>query len=289
MKTIEVIYSPICESTGAMIGKLKHWLDGTDIQINIIPFHLRPPKMGNGREASENCFIDIYYCNKKIDSVPLHKDRIYTALGIKKDFEETDDELPLWEGLSKTQFINKINTGEIQFFPITKENYLKEMSMCLCNYPFGNPPKQYHEDCIALKSQVFTDVWKVEKIAGVFAQYDNRVIGLLEVMPREILQKYGFMTGTVGESKKYLSVGCYEVGYGIPRIEMIDELMRHLENMYRFFHRKEIEGIGVYEWNDGFNPYWVYEKYGFRKTEQLSENVVVMSKNITTLAAPINN
>lgn len=183
--------------------------------------------------------------------------------------------------MSKGQFINKINAGEIQFFPITQKNYLQEMSMCLRNYPLGNPPKQYHEDCIALKSRVFAEVWKVEEIAGIFAKYNDRAVGLLEVMPRETLQKYGFMTGTAGENEKYLSVGCYEVGYGIPRVEMIDELMRRLKNIYHVFYRKEIEGIGIYGWNDGFNPYWVYEKYGFRKVEQLSENVVVMSKTIS--------
>ena len=46
MKIIDIVYSPICKSTGAMIRK-----EGTDIQINIIPFHLRLQKMGNGRGA----------------------------------------------------------------------------------------------------------------------------------------------------------------------------------------------------------------------------------------------
>lgn len=66
MRTVDVIYSPICESTGAMIGKLKHWLEGTDVQINIIPYHLRPQEMSIGRRIDENCFIDVYYCNKKL-------------------------------------------------------------------------------------------------------------------------------------------------------------------------------------------------------------------------------
>ena len=35
-----------------------------------------------------------------------------------------------------------------------------------------------------------------------------------------------------------------------------------------------------YEWSEGFNPYWVYEKYGFHKVEQLSGSVIVMSKKI---------
>ncbi|RZT02015.1 hypothetical protein [Cuneatibacter caecimuris] len=280
MRTVDVIYSPICESTGAMIGKLKHWLEGTDVQINIIPYHLRPQEMSIGRRIDENCFIDVYYCNKKIDTVPLNRSRIYDALNIEKDFEEPEEEKSIGKGLEKEQFRTKLYSGEIQFLPITRENCLTEMSMCLCNYPFGNPPERYHRECIGLKSQVFSEVWKTEETAGIFAQYNGKVIGLLEVLPREILQKYGFMTGTIGNDEDCLSVGCYEVGYGIPRAEMIDELMCHLEKIYGLFHRKVIEGIGIYEWSEGFNPYWVYEKYGFHKVEQLSGSVIVMSKKI---------
>lgn len=39
MKIIDVVYSPVCEATGAMIEKLKSWLEGTDVQINILPYH----------------------------------------------------------------------------------------------------------------------------------------------------------------------------------------------------------------------------------------------------------
>ena len=36
MQIIEVVYSPLCEATGAMIGKLRQWLEGTDVQIRLI-------------------------------------------------------------------------------------------------------------------------------------------------------------------------------------------------------------------------------------------------------------
>lgn len=72
------------------------------------------------------------------------------------------------------------------------------MTMCLCNYPFGNPPKEFHESCRAIKTQVFLEVWGHEEIAGVFCTRKETVIGLLEVMPRELVKKYGYMTGTTG-------------------------------------------------------------------------------------------
>lgn len=281
MRKIEVVYSPICEATGAMIGKLKQWLEETDIQISIYPFHLCPRRLKDKLGRGENCFIDIFYKGEKIDSVPLHQDRIYAALNIKKKvMQECNEEMVISPVITSGQLTGAFESGEIQFNPISQNNYIEEMMMCLCNYPFGNPPKQFHKDCMTIKTQVFSEVWKLEKVAGIYAKYRENVIGLLEVMPREILRKYGYMTGTTGNDSEYLSIGCYEIGYGIPRIDMIDLLMRNLEKVYPMFCRKRLEGIGIYDWEDGFNPYWVYKKYGFEETESLSENTVVMSKSI---------
>ncbi len=128
---------------------------------------------------------------------------------------------------------------------------------------------------------MLNEVWSKEKCAGVYAKLGNKVIGLIEVLPREILKKYGFMTGSIGRDDEYLTVGCYEVGRGMPRKEILDELMRHLEDIYWMFTRKRIEGIGVFEWPDGFTPYWVYDKYGFSRKEMISKNKVVMEKQIS--------
>lgn len=297
-KTIEVVYSPLCESTGAMIGKLRQWLDGTGVQIHIFPFDCCPQGLKSMFGRGENCFIDVFYCGNRIDSVPLHQDKIYASLGIMQrlsDEPAEDQTLSRSEGqlidgntassaiTTRELLINALRSGDISFLPISPDNYVDEMSMCLCNYPFGNPPKQFHRECMTIKSRVFSDVWDREDIAGIYAKYKGNVIGLLEVMPREILKKYGYMTGTLGNDNAYLSIGCYEVGYGIPRIDMIDLLMQHLEAIFPLFHRKQIEGVGIYDWDDGFNPYWVYKKYGFQETEKLSENVVIMSRSMTNV------
>lgn len=36
MKTIDVIYSPICEANGAFLGQLEEWIKDTDVKINYI-------------------------------------------------------------------------------------------------------------------------------------------------------------------------------------------------------------------------------------------------------------
>lgn len=287
MQTIEVVYSPLCEAAGAMIGQLRQWLAGTDVQISIFPFDRCPQRLKDKFKISENCFLDIFYCGNRIDSVPLHRDRICESLGIRQpDAREADKNGPSLDTaagqppVTRQQLIHAFQAGEISFRPIDSDHYRDEMSMCLCNYPFGNPPKQFHKECMAIKSQVFSEVWEFEDIAGIYAKYKGNVIGLLEVMPREILRRYGYMTGTTGEDRAYLSIGCYEIGYGIPRVEMIDLLMQKLTTVFPLFHRGQLEGVGIYGWTDGFNPYWVYQKYGFKETEKLSDNTVVMSKTI---------
>jgi hypothetical protein len=94
------------------------------------------------------------------------------------------------------------------------------------------------------------------------------------------LKRHGFLTGTGDPDGDILTIGCLEAGLGMPRKEMIDELFFRLEKIFRLFKRKRIEGIGVYEWNEGFTPYWVYDKYGYKKTEEITKKKVVMVKSI---------
>ncbi|MFQ7539246.1 MAG: hypothetical protein ACLRL6_18820 [Clostridium sp.] len=42
MRQIDVVYSPMCEATAAMVEKLRIWLEGIDIQIHLIPYHQLP-------------------------------------------------------------------------------------------------------------------------------------------------------------------------------------------------------------------------------------------------------
>lgn len=284
MKTLEAVYSPLCEANGAFLGKLREWLEDTEVCINAIPFNELPAEMAQYYSSiREDCFIDIFYNGRRIDSVPLHKAKIYEALNIHREVkEEKEDTKDRKKGeiIGVQAFKELVCSGEIEWIPITKESFLEEMSMCLCNYPYGNPPVKYHKDCMDIKRRVFDTAFEIEDIAGIYAKYRDNVIGLLEVFPREILRAYGYLTGETGDDGDYLAVGCYEIAYGIPRKEMIDELMYHLEGLYGSFKRNYLEAVGVYGWNEGFRPYWVYEKYGFARSGQISENMAVLRKAI---------
>jgi hypothetical protein len=291
MKTLEVIYSSVCEASVAFLGMLREWTKNKNVNIvsttynNIsakqIELYTANGILLNGRMI-ESCFIDVFYEGVKIDSVPLNKSRIFNILNIESGETPCSKDVMREEILPTEQVRTAILNNNITWIPITQESASEEMTMCLLNYPFGNPPERFHKKCTAEKEKVFNEVWSKEKCAGIYAKYENKVIGLLEVLPREILIKHGFMTGSIGNNSDYLTVGCYEVAFGMPRIEIIDELMRHLERFYCLFTRKMLEGIGVLEWPDGFTPYWVYDKYGFHRQEKIGETKLIMEKQINT-------
>lgn len=281
MRFIEVIYSPLCESTAAMLGQLRRWLADTDVTIQAYPFHQCPAALREQLRQDENCFIEVFYQGRRIDSVPLHREKLLSVLDLPC-LPETSPlrRSPAGAILSVEALTAARKSGALTFHPITAETVQEEMGMCLCNYPFGDPPQEFHPACRALKASFFAEVWPLENVAGIYAKLQDSVVGLLEVLPRELLRKYGYMTGTRGKDSDVLTVGCYEVGRGMPRKTMLGLLMTQLETVFPQFHRKTLEGIGIPGWDDGFNPAWVYEAHGFIRTEQLSERVIVFTRTL---------
>lgn len=105
------------------------------------PFNSCPQRLKNKFKQDENCFIDVFYNGERIDSVPLHQDKIYAACGIQGVvLQEIAEETELSPGITSEQLVQAHKSGEIHFYPINQSNYTEEMTMCLCNYPFGNPP-----------------------------------------------------------------------------------------------------------------------------------------------------
>lgn len=181
MKTIDVVYSPICEANGAFLGQLEEWLEGTDVKINYIPYNNLTPKEAEWYKAHgvicEKCklvssvFIDVFYNEKLIATVPLKKEKIEQALNIHIKGHEEGNMPETVQTISVNQFKIVALKNEIEWIPITIANYQDEMTMCLKNYPYGNPPKRFHEKCVEIKKKVFLEALGKEKIVGIYAKY----------------------------------------------------------------------------------------------------------------------
>lgn len=284
MQTVEVLYSPVCEASIAFVGLLTEWLAGTAVCVHAHAFDpaaagQRALLAGAGLleedRLTETCFVEVFCEGRRIDSVPLRKERVFAALGLP--LPPDDRTGPLAPPPLNPLPLAALPEG-IGWLPLTRDTLADELQMCLCNYPHGNPPARFHAACREAKRQVFEAVWPLEICAGVYAVREGQVVGLLEVLPREILRRHGFQTGLRGADQDVLTVGCYEVGCGMPRVAMLDELMRQLLLRAHLFRRPLLEGIGVYAWPDGFTPFWVYDKYGFRLQARLTDRKVIMER-----------
>lgn len=271
--TLVAIYSPVCEAGMAFVGLLREWAG--EAGAGVVALAYDPGDAAQMRLYRENDmprdtrFIDVFLDGRLVDSVPLDRGVIRAALGLAAEGETAR------AGMAEAR---AVDMGRVEWVPITRETVAEEMGMCLYNYPYGNPPGRFHRACRESKARVFAEVWEREACAGVYARLEGQVVGLLEVLPREVLRRHGFLTGETGMDGDWLTVGCYEVGAGVARVDMLDGLMRAVLAEAGRFGRRMIEGVGAFERPEGFWPYWVYDKYGFRCKERLGDGRVVMGR-----------
>jgi len=287
---VTAIYSPACQANGMFLAKLEEWLAGTRFDLETIRFdHMSPRErawyswlgyLEPGGSFNRTVFIDVFHRGRLVDSVPLKKKNLENALGTVLSGEEVCGVEPE-SHLSARKFLELLSDGEVQAVPIRPDTLRREQSMCLEHHPFGSLPQKYHSACLAMKEPVFEQTFEQEGSAGVFLDSGNGVVGLLEVHPREVLRRNGFVVGRHGRDEDYLTVGCFEVAGGMPRVEVLDRLMMALLEQADTFSRPMLEGIGKLGWSGGFNPYWVYEKYGFCRQGELRRGWVVMEKTIS--------
>ncbi|HAQ39585.1 MAG TPA: hypothetical protein DCM73_01280 [Clostridiales bacterium] len=122
MIRIEVVYSPICEASMAFVGILHEWLENKNVEITSSVFscfsayqkklYEHNGLATNGRMI-ETCFTDVFYNGRLIDSVPLNKMKIYSALGIAEDDCNDESYSLTSDNISVQQFRKLIINEEI--------------------------------------------------------------------------------------------------------------------------------------------------------------------------------
>lgn len=83
MKSVVVVYSPLCEQNGTFLSQLEEWSKGTGVNLCEIPLDEITERekewyescglLKNGR-FKRSVFIDVFLEGKLIDSVPLKRE-----------------------------------------------------------------------------------------------------------------------------------------------------------------------------------------------------------------------
>lgn len=285
--SMEIVYSPACAFNGAFLGMLREMASRHRVDVLEVPF---PEVTGALRSWYEEAgildelglrrtvFLDVFVDGELVDSVPPDLRVIARALGI-----ETADPPALAAAPVEEHAIDvsqELNEGRILAATISGETCLQEMTLCVDRHPGGPVPRRFRDQCLRMKRPVFAEALEKQQIAGLFLERDGEVLGLIEVLPRETLRRYGFMTGREGNDTSHATIGCYEVACGMPRQQVLDALMSSLLDLTHLLDRPHLEGIGKIGSSDGFNPHWVYEKHGFAPTEELRPGWHVMTRRL---------
>lgn len=113
---------------------------------------------------------------------------------------------------------------------------------------------------------------------GVRAMRGGQPLGIMEVYPREVAARAGFVTGNWEAPGLVFTITCLEVAAGEPRQPVMEFL---LEGLLRELDARceagsapvHLEAFGVYGSLAGSNPYWLFEKYGFARHEERQPGV----------------
>ncbi len=287
-KAITAVYSPVCTCNAAFLGTVREWARQADAEFEAVPYQDIDESIRRRYAEAEvldeaglirTVFIDLFIDGKLVSSsVPPVREAVARELGVPLS-GEAGDPVPPPEPPPSDLYAD-IALGRIRPVAITADSFRKEMELCVDHHPYGRVQRKYRASCLELKQAVFLKTLAQQEVAGLFLEQDDRVLGLLEVHPREVLRDHGFVTGRKGDDNQYFTVGCYEVAWGLPRVELLDVLMSSLLDMLDLFDRPYLEGVGKLEWPGGFRPYWVYDKYGFERAEELRPGWYVMTRRL---------
>lgn len=174
----------------------------------------------------------------------------------------------------------------LEVVPLTVAGCASEFGMCLERHPSGlKVARRAAEEGAAQKRRWLEGLDLPDGFYGVAARRGDRVVGLLEVYPRPVAARAGFVTGTWGdgEDDRILTVACLEVAQGESRQPimefLLEGLLDELDARPRGF--EHLEAFGKYGNMAGLNPYWLYDKYGFTRREETEPGVgAVLSRPI---------
>ncbi|RJQ09679.1 MAG: GNAT family N-acetyltransferase [Bacillota bacterium] len=157
------------------------------------------------------------------------------------------------------------------------------LAMCLGNHPSGSRPRPSAATRgAAAKTRWLASLDLPGGLYGVGARKGGEVVGLIEVYPRLVAAGAGYVTGTWGDPQRTLTITCIEVASGMARHPAMEFLLESLLGQLSR-HRgayQAVEAVGRYGNMAGFNPYWLFDKYGFIRREERRPGLVILSRDI---------
>ena len=160
--------------------------------------------------------------------------------------------------------------------PLSEETLDLELHLCLKCHPSGfSPAGPEVDEGRRLKRRFIQEVLQRVRYAGFVAEEENAPAALLELMPRSLARRNGYITGDDGEDDETLTIACLEVAYGYERKEMMRAMVSHLARNLKLFRPYRRIEVGAFPRDTDFHPDWVYREAGFTVDEDRGEALVL--------------
>lgn len=151
--------------------------------------------------------------------------------------------------------------------------------LCLRRHPSGiNPRPGAEDEGSGVKRRWLEGLRLPGGFYGVRALRGEQVVGIMEIYPREVSARAGFVTGNWEAPGGVFTITCLEVAREEPRQPVMEFLLEGLIDDFAARCDDQtppvyIEAFGVYGSLAGSNPYWLFEKYGFTRHEERQPGV----------------
>lgn len=170
--------------------------------------------------------------------------------------------------------------------PLMVDEIEAGLDLCLRRHPSGMAPRPSAAQAGAGRKRRWLESLDLPGgFFGVGVWHGERLAGLLEVYPRPVAARAGFVCGLWGSDEEVLTVACLEVAAGESRHPvmelLLEALLGELAARAREAGFRHVEAYGRYEDLAGSNPYWLFDKYGFRRREERDPGTgVILSRAI---------
>jgi hypothetical protein len=156
----------------------------------------------------------------------------------------------------------------IEIIPLTEKTMELEIDLCLKFHPSGY--KVPEDDAIQgrdAKKKFLKKVFEEVIPAGFIAIENGKPLALLELVPRKIAARNGYITGLKDIDEDTLTIVCLEVTSNQNRKQIMKIMVEHLVNNLELFKPFKMIEVGAFPQDVDFHPAWVYEDNGFTTVE----------------------
>jgi len=289
---VELVYTPQCPLGVHYVALVRSWLRGSDAEAREVDFwsdYDRAVTLVGGSSIGDTTQSGLaLYCNvvfrvfadgllvggcppRREDVMPeLERLGAGGASGGTARGRGEDGGREEGDGREAGRTTGGEEAGPLRLEPLAEGALDASCEICLRQPPSGAiPTREIAEAGRRIRREWLESALRAGSPHGVVAFRGRSPVGVLECWPRGVARRSGWVSGTWGHDDEVFTIACLKVARGEDRKAVMEVLLVEcLERLAESRPDAYLETFATYEDPEGPSPYWLYDKYGFRRIEE---------------------